>query len=464
MELQRSSSFAVESGDTKFDDDGRKKRTGTLRSASAHIITAVIGSGVLSLAWALAQLGWIAGIVALCVFSLITLFTSSLLTNSYRSPTGTRNYNYMEAVKNNLGGIKYKICGVSQYSNLVGISIGYTITSAISMVAIKRSNCFHKNGHDAGCHTSNNPYMIIFGVIEIIISQIPNFHELAGLSFIAAVMSFSYALIGIGLSIGQIAEGKIGRTSISGTNVGVDVTSSEKAWNSLQAIGNIAFAYSYSNDTLKSSPPENLVMRKATTVGVSVTTIFYLLCGVLGYAAFGNHAPGNFLTGFGFYNPYWLVDIANICIVVHLVGAYQVFSQPVYQLVEDWCKSLWPESDFIVKEHQIVIPFVGIFNMNLFRLIWRTVFVIFTTVVAMIFPVFNSVLGLIGAAAFWPLTVYFPIEMHISKAKIPSFSLNWIWLKILNFACFIITIVAVAACIQGIITELNHYQPLKSIS
>jgi hypothetical protein len=71
--------------------------------------------------------------------------------------------------------------------------------------AIKRSNCFHKNGHDAGCHTSNNPYMIIFGVIEIIISQIPNFHELAGLSFIAAVMSFSYALIGIGLSIGQIA-------------------------------------------------------------------------------------------------------------------------------------------------------------------------------------------------------------------------------------------------------------------
>jgi hypothetical protein len=40
---------------------------------------------------------------------------------------------------------------------------------------------------------------------------------------------------------------EIGRTSIGGTNVGVDVTSSEKAWNSLQAIGNIAFAYSYSN-------------------------------------------------------------------------------------------------------------------------------------------------------------------------------------------------------------------------
>ena len=50
-------------------------------TACAHIITAVIGSGVLSLAWAIAQLGWIAGVTALILFSLITLYTSLLLTN-----------------------------------------------------------------------------------------------------------------------------------------------------------------------------------------------------------------------------------------------------------------------------------------------------------------------------------------------------------------------------------------------
>ena len=65
-------------------------------------------------------------------------------------------------------------------------------------------------------------------------------------------------------------------------------------------------------------------MKKASVIGVSITSVFYFLCGGLGYAAFGNLAPGNFLTGFGFYEPYWLVNIANICIVVHLVGAYQV--------------------------------------------------------------------------------------------------------------------------------------------
>lgn len=77
-------------------------------------------------------------------------------------------------------------------------------------------------------------------------------------------------------------------------------------------------------DTLKSSPPENSQMKKATAVGIMASTVFYMLCGVLGYAAFGNDAPGNFLTGFGFYDPFWLVDIANICIVIHLLGAYQV--------------------------------------------------------------------------------------------------------------------------------------------
>jgi len=47
--------------------------------------------------------------------------------------------------------------------------------------------------------------MSIFGAVEILISQIPDFHNLSGLSFVAAVMSFGYSAIGIGLSIAKIA-------------------------------------------------------------------------------------------------------------------------------------------------------------------------------------------------------------------------------------------------------------------
>lgn len=80
--------------------------TGTVWTASAHIITAVIGSGVLSLAWAIAQLGWIAGPAVMVIFSVITYYTSILLSDCYRTGdpvTGKRNYTYMDAIHSNFG-------------------------------------------------------------------------------------------------------------------------------------------------------------------------------------------------------------------------------------------------------------------------------------------------------------------------------------------------------------------------
>ncbi|XP_078442156.1 amino acid permease 6-like [Wolffia australiana] len=452
------------------DDDGREKRTGTLMTASAHIITAVIGSGVLSLAWANAQLGWVAGPAVLMVFSAITWFTSTLLADCYRTPdsvTGKRNYTYMDVVRANLGGGKVIFCGLAQYCNLVGVSIGYTITASISMAAIQRSDCFHMQGHEAKCDVSNYRFMVIFACIQIVLSQIPNFHSLSWLSIIAAVMSFSYSTIGLGLSIARIVERPDVRTTLTGVTVGVDVSGAEKVWRTFQSLGDIAFAYSFSNvlieiqDTLKSSPPENQVMKKASLVGVSTTTLFYVLCGCLGYAAFGNSAPGNFLTGFGFYEPFWLVDLGNVFIAVHLIGAYQVFCQPVFQFVERNCQRKWPESNFVCREYSLKAPVLGKLSINLLRVAWRTAYVVVTSVLAMIFPFFNDFLGLIGAFAFWPLTVYLPVEMRIAQAKITRGSSSWIGLKLLSFACFLVSVAAALGSIQGLAADVGGYRPFK---
>lgn len=66
----------------------------------------MIGSGVLSLAWATAQLGWIAGPSVMLMFALVNYYTASLLADCYRSGDpihGKRNYTYMDAVQSNLG-------------------------------------------------------------------------------------------------------------------------------------------------------------------------------------------------------------------------------------------------------------------------------------------------------------------------------------------------------------------------
>lgn len=79
---------------------------GTVWTTSSHIVTAVVGSGVLSLAWAIAQMGWVAGTVAMLFFSVITWYTSALLADCYRygdQNMRKRSYSFMEAVQNILG-------------------------------------------------------------------------------------------------------------------------------------------------------------------------------------------------------------------------------------------------------------------------------------------------------------------------------------------------------------------------
>ncbi|XP_044502797.1 probable amino acid permease 7 isoform X2 [Mangifera indica] len=440
------------------DDDDGQIRTGTLWSCTAHIITAVIGAGVLSLAWSTSQLGWIAGPVALFCFAFITYVSAFLLADCYRSPDpvkGIRNRTYMDAVRLNLGEIHTWFCGLLQYLSFYGTAIAYVITTSTSMRAIQKSNCYHKEGHDAPCAYGDTTYMLIFGAFQIFVSQIPDFHNMEWLSIVAAIMSFTYSFIGFGLGFAKVIE----NGTIKGSLTGVPASNiADKLWLAFQALGDIAFAYPYSiilleiQDTLKSTPPENKTMKKASIFAILITTFFYLCCGCFGYAAFGNDTPGNLLTGFGFYEPFWLVDFANACIVLHLVGGYQIFSQPVFAFFERWFTQKYPNSVFVNKFFTFKLPSLPPLKVNLFRICFRTVYVVSTTAIAMIFPYFNQVLGVLGAFNFWPLAIYFPVEMYFVQKKIIPWTRKWIVLRTFSIICLFITIAGLIGSIEGLIS------------
>ncbi|TVU42413.1 hypothetical protein EJB05_08817, partial [Eragrostis curvula] len=212
-------------------------------------------------------------------------------------------------------------------------------------------------------------------------------------------------------------------------------------------------------DTIKSPPPsEATVMKKATAVSVAVTTVIYLLCGCLGYAAFGADAPDNLLTGFGFYEPFWLLDVANAAVVAHLVGTYQVMSQPVFAYVERRAAAAWPGSA-LVRERPIRLGPLGAFAASPIRLAWRTTYVCVTTAVAMLLPFFGSVVGLIGAVSFWPLTVYFPVEMYIAQQGVARWSTRWVLLQSLSVGCFVVSVSAAAGSIAGVVDAFKAQSP-----
>ena len=213
-------------------------------------------------------------------------------------------------------------------------------------------------------------------------------------------------------------------------------------------------------DTIRSPPAESETMSKAAFIGVGVTTLFYMLCGCFGYAAVGDSSPGNLLSGFGFYNPYWLLDIANAAIVIHLVGAYQDSCRPLFDFIETHAA----HNRFPDIEVPKPIPGSQPYKLNLFRLVWRTIFVIITTLISMLLPFFNDIVGLLGALAYWPLTVYFPVEMYLVQRRdsIPKWSTKWICLNVLSIAFLIITIAAAAGSIAGIVRDVQTYQPFKT--
>ncbi|KAI7731190.1 hypothetical protein M8C21_030261 [Ambrosia artemisiifolia] len=438
-----------------IDDDKTTLRTGTLWSSIAHIITAVIGSGVLSLAWSVSRLGWIGGPVALLFFAIVTYVSSSLLSDCYRSPdpvTGARNRSFADAVRVILGEKQALLCGILQFVNFYGTGVAYVVTTATCMSAIQRSNCYHNHGHEAPCEYEGNLYMFLFGVIQIVMSQIPDFHSMMWVSFIAAIMSFCYASIGFGLGIAKVID----NGKIDGDIYGAAAVSAPmKLLVTFQALGDVAFAYPYSlvfleiQDTLKSTPPENKVMKKASVIAILITTFFYLGCACFGYAAFGDNTPGNLLTGFGFYEPYWLIDLANACIILHLIGGYQLFSQPVYAYAERMLTEKYPDSIFLKNTDRLKLPLLPEFN--LFRLCFRTSYVVSTTGIALFLPYFNEILGLLGALNLWPLAIYLPVEMYIVQTKVETWSRKWVVLQIFSGFLMVVSVVALIGSVAGLI-------------
>ena len=212
-------------------------------------------------------------------------------------------------------------------------------------------------------------------------------------------------------------------------------------------------------------------MKRASFYGIGVTTIFYVSLGCVGYAAFGNAAPGNVLTGFD--EPFWLVDVANVCVIVHLIGAYQVFAQPIFARLESCVACRWPDAKFINATYYVRVPPCLLLRSSTssppatvavapLKLVLRTIVIMFTTLVAMLLPFFNAVLGLIGALGFWPLSVYFPVRMHMVRLKICRGELRWWLLQAMSFVCLLISIAASIGSVQDIVHNLKAAAPFKT--
>ncbi|KAJ4700746.1 Amino acid permease [Melia azedarach] len=229
-------------------------------------------------------------------------------------------------------------------------------------------------------------------------------------------------------------------------------------WKGLHALGVIAFSFSFFGciseiqNTIQSSQAEVSTLKKALKIGIGLAAILFILCGSFGYAAFGDLAPETFLNGFSSYKVKWLINIAHAALFIHLTASYQAYSQPLFLIIEKLATDKFPaDSICINKEFKVRIPGLRPYKLNLFVLVWRTIYVITSMVISKLVPFSGEVVDLIGALGFWLLGFYFPVEMYFKLMQIRKWSSKWVLLQIYNCFGLIIGIAIGAASVADIL-------------
>ncbi|XP_043716502.1 lysine histidine transporter-like 6 [Telopea speciosissima] len=400
-----------------------------------HTVTAMVGAGVLSLPYAMAYLGWGPGTIVLILSWCITLYTIWQMIQLHECVPGTRFDRYHELSRHAFGPkLGPWIVLPQQLIVQVGCDIVYMVTGGKCLKKFMEIAC-------TNCTRLRQSYWIcIFGSIHFLLSQLPNFNSVAGVSLAAAVMSLSYSTISW--------VGCLMRKPIENVSYGYKNTNPvDYMFRVFNALGQISFAFAGHavvleiQATIPSTPekPSKIPMWRGAVLAYFITAICYFPTALIGYYTFGRDVEDNLLIALR--QPEWLIASANLMVVIHVIGSYQVYAMPVFDILE---KTIMKEFHFP--------PGVAL------RLVIRTIYVAFTLFVGVTFPFFGDLLGFFGGFGFAPTTYFLPCVMWLAIKKPKRFSVSWL----MNWGCIILGMFIMFAStiggLRNIIIDSSSYR------
>ncbi|PON82785.1 Amino acid transporter, transmembrane domain containing protein [Trema orientale] len=400
-----------------------------------HNVTAMVGAGVLSLPYAMSELGWGPGVVILIMSWVITLYTLWQMVEMHEMVPGKRFDRYHELGQHAFGErLGLWIVVPQQLIVEVGVNIVYMVTGGKSL----------KKFHDTVCPNCRDIrtsyFIVIFACVHFVLSHLPNFNSISGVSVAAAVMSLSYSTIAWVASLEKGVKPNVDY-SYKGEN------RADTALSFFSGLGEVAFAYAGHNvvleiqATIPSTPekPSKGPMWKGVIVAYIVVALCYFPVALVGYWIFGNSVDDNVLITLE--KPAWLIAAANMFVVVHVIGSYQIYAMPVFDMIET----------VLVKK----MNFRPCFRL---RFITRTLYVSLTMLIAIAVPFFGGLLGFFGGFAFAPTTYFLPCIMWLAIYKPRRFGLSWF----ANWTCIvlgtILMILAPIGSLRAIILSSKSYK------
>ncbi|XP_049390208.1 lysine histidine transporter 2-like [Solanum stenotomum] len=438
MESSKRRGSESNNNNTKNVDDWlpiTSNRTAKWYYSTFHNVTAMVGAGVLSLPYAMSQMGWYWGGVVLLTSWVVTLYTLWQMVEMHEMVPGRRFDRYHELGQEAFGEkLGLWIVVPQQLTVEIGVNILYMVTGGKSLKKIYDTAC-------PTCRPLRTTYFImVFGSVHFFLSHCPNFNSISFVSFLAAVTSLSYSTIGWGASVHKGISPDAEYGPRASTQIG-------RMFNGFQALGEVAFAYAGHNvvleiqATMPSTPekPCKKPMWKGVIGAYFIVAICYFPVAFIGYAAFGNTVEDNILISLE--KPAWLIIMANAFVVIHVIGSYQIFAMGVFDMVES----------YFVKGLKFA-------PSTMLRATVRTVYVALTLFLGMTFPFFGGLLSFFGGFAFAPTTYFLPCIMWLAIYKPRRFSLSWWTNWICIFIGVLLMVLAPIGALRHLILQGKDYK------
>jgi len=214
-------------------------RNGKWWYSAFHNVTAMVGAGVLSLPYAMSQLGWGPGVAVMVISWIITLYTLWQMVEMHEMVPGKRFDRYHELGQQAFGEkLGLWIVVPQQLIVEVGVDIVYMVTGGTSLQKFHKLVC-------PECKSIKLTYFImIFASVHFVLAHLPNFNSISGISLAAAVMSLSYSTIAWAASVDKGV--------LENVDYGYKATTTPgKVFVFFSALGDVAFAYAGHNVVLE---------------------------------------------------------------------------------------------------------------------------------------------------------------------------------------------------------------------
>ncbi|KAK0582482.1 hypothetical protein LWI29_026104 [Acer saccharum] len=171
--------------------DGGK---GTWKHAAFHVATTIATPAAYApLPFALASLGWVLGVSSLVGGTLVTWY-SSLLISSLWGWNGNNHITYKHLAHSIFGFWGYWSIAFFQQVASLGNNIAIQIAAGTSLKAV------YKYYYTDGSLTLQH-FIVFFGAFELFLSQLPNIHSLRWVNALCTFSTIGFAATTIGVTI-----------------------------------------------------------------------------------------------------------------------------------------------------------------------------------------------------------------------------------------------------------------------